>query len=210
MKAKRESKTVVLVVVGAAAGGGTVVFLALLWLVISSAPAEYFLLLLWGAGGLIGGAAFGLVLGKLAAKPGAVIGGVAGGIVGGVVVGLIVPVVMYLYLSIPRPSPKPLPSVDKRAFTSGASWGFDRVQTYTVTLPIDQVQEHYEGQMARYCQEGWQFEIRSDCWEFEEGIPCRFARCDIPRPVFDQYFTVTLYSLSETQTRVVHTDSWED
>ena len=195
--------------IGAIAGLVTTASLSILWLkVVTHVPGSllYYapLLLLWGGGGLVGGAALGIGWGWWGGKPVAAVGGMVGGIIGC----LVLSGASFIYVDMARPSPKPLPNVEPVIGTASGSWGYTEDQTYTVTLPIEAVQEYYEEQMSQYCEDGWRFETlpQDEC----EGYSlCRRAECDIPRPVLEQYFIVSLYAVSEIETRVVHVDAWE-
>jgi hypothetical protein len=191
------------------AGFATTLLLSILWLkVVTYTPGSLLhyapLLLLWSGGGLIGGAALGIGWGWLGTRTGAIVGGIVGGVAGCVVANGAV----FLYLSMARPSPEPIPNIEPVVTTARGSWGDTETQTYTVTLPIETVQKHYEEQMSQYCEGGWRFETlpQDKC----EGYSlCRRAECNIPRPVLKQYCIVNLYAVSEMETKVVHVEAWE-
>ncbi len=115
---------------------------------------------------------------------------------------------VFVYPAIPWPSPQPYPGV-KLVTSEGApgSYGLARTHVYTVSFPLNDIQHYYEKQMRQYCKNKWQFEERKN---YERQSQCRTAWCEIPRLWMSQSFHIDLYSLSEAETRVVHTDFWED
>lgn len=183
-----------------AATGGTIVSL---FVVVNFQPrfiADALMVL--GTGGLVGGAVCGAFLGMFGEKFGAAVGGVIGGIAGCVIATLGI----LLYTGVPWPSPRPYPGVETHIDWGGGSWGPARVQTYTVTLPLDEVQQYYEGQMNRYCENAWAFSVTPDPgYSF-----CRRAECKIRRLWLEQYFDVRLCSDTAEQTVVTQVDFWED
>ena len=111
------------------------------------------------------------------------------------------------YAETPWPSPQPYPSVDAHAKVEGGSEGPSRIQVYTVTLSLDDMQRYYEKQMSQYCEDNWQFEASPSC---DRYFACRSASCQVRRFWMRQHFRVDLYSVSPTQTMVTHADSWQD
>lgn len=154
--------------------------------------------------GLIVGVIGGIVLGALHA-PNLVIA--LGGMVGGLMAPFLLLVSVWIYSAIPWPSPRPYPSTAVETDTGGGSWGSSRFRTYTVALSLDDIQQYYEEQMRRYCQGEWQFQARP---VFKEYWSCRETECRIRRLWREQYFGVTLCSVSEKETEVYQWDGWED
>jgi len=160
-------------------------------------------LMVVGTGGVIGGAFFGVIFGAFDDKRvGIVIGGIFGGIVG---CGLTVVGTM-VYTSMPWPSPQPYPGVEVQFDSDAGSWGVSRIQTYTTTMPLDAMQQYYDKQMRRYCEDSWQFETESD----RQYSFCSEANCSIRRFWMEQYFSVHLCTATVTQTVVIQVDSWQD
>ncbi len=159
-------------------------------------------LIFLGTGALLGGTILGLVARMVAGKGYAVLGGIAGGI-GGMVLILIASVI---YELVPWPSPRPYPGVEPQVETGGGSWGICKTQIYTVTIPLDKMQQYYDAQMKRYCTNTWQFKN----WSSLEYPLCRAGDCEIRRVWAEQYFEIYLCAVSPTQTMVVQMDLWED
>ena len=185
--------------VGAAIGGGLVCLIIAL-----TVEFRFFFeaLMLLGSGGLLGGSLCGIILGTVNKRAGVVIGGLIGGLGGCAFVGI----GTLFYASVPWPSPEPYPGVETHIEFGSGSWGPSRVQTYTSTLSLDAIQHYYEAEMSQHCANDWQFENSSDT----EYQLCREAACSVPRLGLDQYFRVSLCSVSEKQTFITHVDSWQD
>jgi hypothetical protein len=185
--------------IGAIIGGSVVCLMVVLF-----AEARFFLktLAVLGSGGVIGGALCGLVLGRANNWVGVIMGGLIGGI-GGCA---LITVGIFFYTAIPWPSPQPYPGVETHMELGGGSWGPSRVQTYTTTLSFETIEQYYTGQMNQYCTGEWQFENIAK----SQDQRCGQAACSIPRFGLEQYFTVRLCTLSETETLITHIDSWQD
>ena len=159
-------------------------------------------LLIFGSGGLIGGALYGLFLGIVEEKrAGVVIGGLIGGIIGCAFAGF----GLLIYEGTPQPSPQPYPGFKTYTSSSSGSQASSRVQTYTAALSLDTLQQYYEDELDQYCADDWEFQNFSNT----EDQPCLFADCKIPRLWYKQFFEVNLCSISETQTLIHHTDIWD-
>lgn len=189
--------------IGAIIGGG----IASLIVIAMMLPDPRFIadaLKVLGTGGAIGGAICGAIIGLFAnVKIAVTVGGIAGGI-GGCALAMIGTLV---YTVTPWPSPRLYPGAQPVVNTGGGSWGISRSQVYTITVSLDTVQYYYHEEMGRYCEEDWQFETPADC---DEYLACRQAECEIRRFWMEQFFRVTLCSVSESETVVYHADMWQD
>jgi len=194
----RSNKLIKGALLGAVVGGALVSFLVV---VTSESRFIADALLVLGTGGVIGGALCGAIVSKYG-KMGIAIGGIIGGI-GGCSLAAIGTIG---YAAIPWPSPQPYSGVTAQVDWGGGSWGPSRIQTYTVAVSLDTIQQYYEGQMNRYCEDTWKFSNFSD----SECPLCREADCKIRRLWLEQYFTVRLHPISEMQTEATHIDSWQD
>jgi hypothetical protein len=159
-----------------------------------------------GAGGAIGGGVCGAGIGLFGDRKAIV---VAVGVVGGLGGFCLTTASLLVYASSPWPAPQPYPGAESTASGVGAvgSWGLVRSEEYTVSLPMDEVERYYGEEMRRYCTGEWQFQESSEC---EEHCTCREAECRIRRPWMEQYFRVTLRSISESQTSASQEDLWQD
>ena len=196
----RIHKVMIRAAIGAAIGGSVASFLAII--VVREPRFFADALQFFGTGGLIGGAILGAMIGAFSEN-----GRKVGGIIGGVGGCILMMIAACLYASIPWPSPQPYPGVQTSIHWDGGSWGPSRVQTYTVTLSLDDMQQYYEEQMNRYCVSSSQFETLPD---HEEYSLCREAGCEIRRLWLEQYFRVHLCSVPETGTVVTQMDMWQD
>ena len=158
-------------------------------------------LLVLGIGAMIGGALCGLIVSKYGTV-GITIGGIVGGI-GGCALAMIGTMI---YAGLPWPSPQPYSGASVQMEGGAGSWGPSHVRTYTVAMPLNTIQQYYESQMKRYCENTWTFSTLSD----SECYSCREASCKIRRLGLEQYFRVRLHPISETQTEVIQVDHWQD
>ena len=111
------------------------------------------------------------------------------------------------------PFPVPAPYLDAEVTQTGFEIGGARRERqfeYVVERPLDEVQQYYTSEMAKYCEGGWQFtEQYNACRGYH---PCRTAECEMPRPFVEnaQLFRVHLWSASPTSTNVLYTiNTWE-
>jgi hypothetical protein len=158
-----------------------------------------------------------LVLVSLGALTGAVWGAVvkmmgrAGYVIGAIVsiipAGLLAVAGLTWYAITPWSAPLPYPGSEVEVDGGTGSWGHFRNQTYTVSLPLEEVERYYLEQMAEYCAEQPEIAVPEDC----EGYAiCRSVSCDIRRLWAEQRFEVRLYEVSESETEVSQWDAWED
>jgi hypothetical protein len=156
---------------------------------------------IFGVSGLIVGMILSFTLGLLVGSMRVLIS-LGSGILSGLGTGVLVPFVILIFASRAWPSPRPHPgAVITTGETLGASGWRHRTQTYTITLPINALQQYYDEQMEHYCFDEWQFNESDD----SEYANCLEASCNI-RPETDvdpQYFYVYLCSVSETQIKVI-------
>jgi hypothetical protein len=61
--------------------------------------------------------------------------------------------------------------------------------------------------MKRYCKSSWQF---NEVTDYESHSYCRRAWCEIPRLGLGQSFHIDLCFISATETKVIHTDFYQD
>lgn len=115
---------------------------------------------------------------------------------------------LWAYPAYPWPSPHPYPGVEA-SVTEGSpgSWGLARTYEYQVDLSLEEIQQYYEKEMNQYCESEWAFE---EVKYFEGFLHCRTAWCEIPRLWLGQSFHVDLCLVGEAQTKVFHTDFWQD
>ena len=117
-----------------------------------------------GIGGLIGGAVCGAIFSPVNAKTLSIVVGGVGGIGGCILFAF----GTLVYAATPWPSPKPYPNVEVDNHTGAGSWGLFQTQVYTVTIPLNDVQQHYDAQMQKYCETPWEYETFNDDEKYTE------------------------------------------
>lgn len=185
-------------ILGACIGGGLVSLIVIL-----TFESRFVVdaLLVLGIGAMIGGGLCGLMASKYGTA-GITIGGIIGG-VGGCALAMIGTI---FYAAIPWPAPQPYSGASVQMDGGAGSWGPSRVKTYTVAMPLNVIQQYYEGQMNRYCVDAWTFSTLSG----SECSSCLEASCEIRRLGLEQYFRVRLHPISEVETEVIQIDHWQD
>jgi hypothetical protein len=86
------------------------------------------------------------------------------------------------------------------------------IHTYSIQIPISEVEEYYENKMDESCSEDRTFTQFEYCNGY---IECLRAECDISHPLLilirdAMHFEVTLRSISQTETKVVYTITTRD
>ncbi|MFN3821766.1 MAG: hypothetical protein ACK4OO_05480, partial [bacterium] len=127
------------------------------------------------------------------------------GLVGGLCSCITVAVGVLLYAWTPWPAPRLYPGAEAVTYEGGGSWGIVKTQVYTLTVPLEALQQHYSKEMKRFCTRTGDFE-RTEV----DGIDCYQAECPIRRPWMEEFFIVSLCPLSDQETVVYHTVMWED
>lgn len=159
-------------------------------------------LLVFGTSGAIGGSLIGGILGLVSNTR---IAAAGFGLVGGLCSCITVAIGVLLYTWTPWPAPRIYPGAEAATYEGGGSWGVVKTQVYTLTVPLEALQQHYFKEMKRFCTKMGDFEQVE-----ENGMICHRAECQIRRPWMEEFFTVSLCTLSDRETVVYHTVMWED
>jgi hypothetical protein len=198
---KRFSSALLWAGIGALVGGVATAIPAVL---VSGPDSRFFAETVRGSAiaGVIGGMVCGLLLGVVTRS--AALAGVAG--LGGSLlccVGMIG--AAFIYGHSRWPSPQPYPGCEATVEIGGGSGSSAEIREYAVALSLEAVEQYYDGQMARYCVDEWDFSTSPWC----ESEGCVEATCAIRRLGREQFFQVTLFPLPGHGTRVRQIDSWE-
>jgi hypothetical protein len=154
-------------------------------------------------GGAAGGAIFGAMCACFSSSRVAVVLVAIPGAIAGCIVALIAG---FLYAGIAWPAPQPYPGAEPVINSRVGSGAVSHAQVYTITVAVDDMQAYYQSEMHHYCVSDWQFDSAPDC---TDCLSCRRASCEIRRFWMEQYFCVTLCSLSPSLTKVSQVDTVE-
>jgi hypothetical protein len=121
------------------------------------------------------------------------------------------PAVLYTAAQ-PCPSPRPYSGLfgnmrwpyPVETIHGGGGW-HSRTETYYVTLSIDDLQQHYEHEMDRFCEDSPQLESSRD----PQYSDCAVTYCTIRSGADPHLFWVYICPSTEGRWRVVHVDMWE-
>ncbi len=119
---------------------------------------------------------------------------------------------LFLFLTLAggyRPIPPAYPGAKVyHRYTGTGSWGYTEFYTYTVDLPLDDIQQYYVQQMSAHCDH-WNgsFEEWTNYYEYPV---CQWASCAIPRAQLEHFFSVVLCPISENKTWVEYVNAHEE
>ncbi len=190
------------VLVGTIAGGGSVALAQLTMMGCQGKVTMMPLLIVAGLGAMTG-AVWGTAV-KILGK----VGYIVGAVVSLGPASLLVVLGLTWYAITPWAAPPPYPGCEVEVVQGATgAWGLFRNQSYTASIPLEDVERYYLEQMSKYCVEEPQTSVPEDCAGY---ATCWSASCEIRRLWAEQQFTVRAYEVSEKETNVSQWDAWQD